>query len=66
MSGGRLFQTTGAQTLKERLAHTVLVRGSVPISTQEMYLSTSTKYFFKIVLISTSTFGKMYLCTYKY
>jgi len=25
MSGGRLFQTTGAHTLKERLAHTVLV-----------------------------------------
>ena len=25
MSDGRLFQTTGAQMLKERLAHTLLV-----------------------------------------
>ena len=28
MSGGRLFQTTGAQTLKELLAHTVFVLGT--------------------------------------
>ena len=28
MSGGRLFQMTGAQTLKERRAHTVFVLGT--------------------------------------